>query len=187
MATATKKAPAKKKGAKKKASSGGQARRPQAAARAGQGHAIINNILVPVDLGEESSWRQVLPIAVDYARSAGAKLHLMTVIPEIDFSLPAVRLPKNFNETRLREADKQLAAFIVERVPSELGASHSVRDGSIYREILAAAEQINADLIIMASHRPSLRSYLLGVNAARVVRHAKCSVYVIRERQPARG
>ena len=39
----------------------------------------------------------------------------------------------------------------------------------------------NIDLIIMASHRPELQDYLLGPNAARVVRHANCSVLVVRD------
>ena len=36
------------------------------------------------------------------------------------------------------------------------------------------------DLIIVASHRPGLQDYFLGSTAAKVVRHAKCSVLVIR-------
>jgi nucleotide-binding universal stress UspA family protein len=33
----------------------------------------------------------------------------------------------------------------------------------------------------MGSHRPELSDYLLGPNAGKVVRHAKCSVMVVRE------
>jgi nucleotide-binding universal stress UspA family protein len=36
-------------------------------------------------------------------------------------------------------------------------------------------------VIVLASHRPELKDYLLGPNAARVVRHAKCSVLVVRD------
>ena len=43
------------------------------------------------------------------------------------------------------------------------------------------ADETNADLIVMASHRPELKDFLLGPNAARVVRHANCSVLVVRE------
>ena len=56
-----------------------------------------------------------------------------------------------------------------------------MRNGTIYDEILAVADEIGADLIVMASHRPALRDYLLGPNAARVVRHAKQSVLVVRD------
>jgi nucleotide-binding universal stress UspA family protein len=57
---------------------------------------------------------------------------------------------------------------------------HIVGHGTIYREILVRAERTKCDLIVMASHRPELQDYLLGPNAARVVRHAKCSVMVVR-------
>jgi len=33
---------------------------------------------------------------------------------------------------------------------------------------------------VLASHRPDLKDYLLGPNAARVVRHADRSVFVVR-------
>ena len=52
---------------------------------------------------------------------------------------------------------------------------------SIYAEILAVAEEAEADLIVVGSHRPAMKDYLLGTNAARVVRHARCSVLVARE------
>ncbi|MCP3868497.1 MAG: universal stress protein [Gammaproteobacteria bacterium] len=51
---------------------------------------------------------------------------------------------------------------------------------SIYSDILADAERSGADLIVIASHQPELSDYLLGSNAAKVVRHAKCDVYVVR-------
>ncbi|WP_179655998.1 universal stress protein, partial [Salmonella enterica] len=37
-----------------------------------------------------------------------------------------------------------------------------------------------ADMVIIASHRPDITTYLLGSNAAAVVRHAECSVLVVR-------
>ena len=42
------------------------------------------------------------------------------------------------------------------------------------------AEKINADLIVMPAHRLKLQDYLLGTNTAKVVRHAQCSVLVVR-------
>ncbi len=55
-----------------------------------------------------------------------------------------------------------------------------VKHGSVYKEILALADAIDVDMIVMASHRPEMKEYLLGPNAARVVRHAKQSVTIIR-------
>ena len=50
----------------------------------------------------------------------------------------------------------------------------------VYEAILNIARKTGADLIVVAAHRPELKDYLLGPNAARVVRHANCSVLVVR-------
>ncbi|HYZ26966.1 MAG TPA: universal stress protein [Geminicoccaceae bacterium] len=44
-----------------------------------------------------------------------------------------------------------------------------------------AARTVPAGLIVMGSHHPELKDYLLGPNAAKVMRHADCSVTVVRE------
>ena len=56
----------------------------------------------------------------------------------------------------------------------------TVRQGGIYHEVLEEAKTIGADLIVMSSHRPAMRTYFLGSNAGHVVRYAKCSVLVVR-------
>ncbi|WP_447854825.1 universal stress protein, partial [Enterobacter ludwigii] len=62
----------------------------------------------------------------------------------------------------------------------ELKVQVHVVSGSPKDQILRLAETIEADLIIIASHRPDISTYLLGSNAAAVVRHAKCPVLVVR-------
>jgi universal stress protein F len=64
-------------------------------------------------------------------------------------------------------------------IPEDRATTHAVM-GSPKEQILKLADIINADLIVIGSHRPSTRTYLLGSNAAAVVRHAKCSVLVVR-------
>ena len=53
-------------------------------------------------------------------------------------------------------------------------------EGHSGRTILDWADANDVDCIIITSHRPGLQDYFLGSTAARVVRHAKCSVHVIR-------
>jgi nucleotide-binding universal stress UspA family protein len=65
-------------------------------------------------------------------------------------------------------------------VSSNIGASCHVAQGTVYEEILATARDVRADFIVMASHRPELTDYLLGPNAARMVRHSEVSVVVVR-------
>ena len=54
------------------------------------------------------------------------------------------------------------------------------RRGSVYEQVLKVAEELAVDQIVIGAHRPGLSDYLLGPNTARVVRHATCSVNVIR-------
>ena len=49
-----------------------------------------------------------------------------------------------------------------------------------YDEVIATAKSLGAELIIVGSHKPDVSDYLLGSNAARIVRHADCSVLVVR-------
>ena len=53
--------------------------------------------------------------------------------------------------------------------------------GGIYHELLQEASEWDADLIVVGSHRPVMSDYLLGSNAKTIVRHAQCSVLVVRE------
>ena len=55
-----------------------------------------------------------------------------------------------------------------------------VRLGSVYNEVLEEADGTGTDLIVVGSHRPTMATYLLGSNAAAIVRHATCSVLVVR-------
>lgn len=142
---------------------------------------MFKNILIPVDLGQESSWKKALPLAIKFAKGNGAELHVFTAIP--DFGMPMVGsfFPKDFAKTALADAQTALAEFVKKHISSDITVHSSVKHGTIYKEILHAADHANADLIILASHRPETKDYLLGPNAARVVRHASQSVFVVRE------
>ena len=54
------------------------------------------------------------------------------------------------------------------------------KGGAVYHQIMDTADEIGSDLIMVSAHRPELRDYLLGPNAAKVVRHSKTSVLVMR-------
>lgn len=139
---------------------------------------MYKEILLSVDLEDDNSWRKALPTAVEYAKAFGSRIHVVTVVPE--FGLVRQFFPDNY-ENQLKDSVRaKLHEFTAEKIPGEIVCRHIIAHGTIYEEINKAAEQINADLIIMASHRPELGDYLLGPNAARVVRHSKRSVLVVR-------
>lgn len=139
---------------------------------------MYKEILLSVDLEDDNSWRKALPTAVEYAKSFGSRLHVISVVPE--FGLVRQFFPNDY-ENQLKESVKaKLREFTTDRIPGDIPVRHIIAHGTIYEEINKAAEQVNADLVIMASHRPELGDYLLGPNAARVVRHSKRSVLVVR-------
>lgn len=142
---------------------------------------MFKDVLIPVDLNADASWRKALPVAIELCRTFGARLHVMTVLPDFGLSMVSQFFPQGYEEKMTEEANKRLHALCREHVPSDLKLQHIVCDGIIYEEILQTARQIKADLIVMASHRPELADYLLGPNAARVTRHADCSVMVVRD------
>jgi len=138
----------------------------------------FEKILVPIDLGQESSWKEALPVAIDQAQHADGELHIVTVVPEEPPQL--AWLPDDYSAKMIAHAESKLQELVKSKIPEGMEATHHVRQGSIYSEIVSLANDMEMDLIVMASHRPELKDFLLGPNAAKVVRHAKCPVLVIR-------
>ena len=78
------------------------------------------------------------------------------------------------------EIQKSAEAAIRDRVGEQADAEVVVLSGHPGGTITEFAEEVGADCIIVGSHKPELQDYLLGSTAARVVRHAPCSVHVLR-------
>jgi nucleotide-binding universal stress UspA family protein len=143
---------------------------------------MYKNIIVAIDLNDETSWRRPLVAAAELARKFGAQLHVVTVIREVEAILQAKSSPLAYDMIA-EDLDNQLARLIREVDASDLHPHIIVAHGtSIYAEILEAAEEAEAGLIVVGAHRPAMKDYLLGTNASRVMRHARCSVLVARER-----
>lgn len=136
---------------------------------------MYNKILIPVDIGSPEKTRHSL----EAARQVGSKnatLHLLSVVEDIP-AFVAAELPSGTIENSrklLAEKLKEQAAQIEGNVETE------VRSGTVYRAILSAAEEWGADIIVIGSHKPGAQDFLLGSTAAKVVRHAKSPVLVVR-------
>ncbi len=141
---------------------------------------MFKNLLVAVDLEHDTHVDALLRIASDMATAQGAKMHLLHVIP----SAPAVVsqfLPESYETMASEKVEQDLTALAAKVDLAEGTATISVRFGNVYQEILAYADKIGADLIIVASHKPNVGDYLLGTTASRIVRHAPCSALVVRQ------
>jgi len=139
------------------------------------------NYMLALDLGESSgSNKHAIELAENLAKNDGATLHVMTVIPTFSMAIVGTYFPDGFEEKNYELARKELKSQIEDDAKNPEAIRRHVVMGSIYDEILKTADRLDCSLIIMEAHRPDLKDYLLGPNAARVVRHAKQSVYVIR-------
>jgi len=142
---------------------------------------MYKKIFVPIDINQESSWKLALPQALEYAKRDGAKLYLFTAVPDFGLSIAGSFFPKDYAEKAMQHAEYELKALARNHVPSDVNCTCYVKHGTIYKQITQAANELGADLIVLTSHRPEAKDYLLGPNAARVVRHAAQSVFVVRE------
>jgi nucleotide-binding universal stress UspA family protein len=116
------------------------------------------------------------------AGQSGATIRLITVLPMTPVIL-AEYVPPDFEVQQRKASEEALAALAKDTGLEPPRISATVRQGGIYQEILEEANSINADLIVMTSHRPqrhAVRTYFLGSNAGHVVRYARCSVFVVR-------
>jgi nucleotide-binding universal stress UspA family protein len=139
---------------------------------------MYSRIMVPLDLSESSLDKAALDTAVDLARREASTLRLIHVMP-LTPALLADYVPLDFDVQQIASVKQEL-----EVIASDTGLGGRVavvvRQGGVYHEILEEVKRAQIDLIIMSSHRPDMRDYLIGSNAGRVVRHATCSVLVVR-------
>jgi nucleotide-binding universal stress UspA family protein len=140
---------------------------------------MFKKLLVPVDLGDEAMAKASLDAAKALAEPWGAEVRLLHVRP----ILPSAYLeyvPADFEGIEKKRATEDLAALAGKLGLPAGKASTVVRTGGVYHEVLAEADECKADLIIVSSHWPTLATYLVGSHATNIVRHAHCSVLVVR-------
>lgn len=141
---------------------------------------MADTILAAVDVQNTEIAAKVVAAAARLLGIDGGNLHLVGVIPDPHASYVGPYIPDDMKaqvEAATRSGLEGLAAAVA---MDDASPKLHVRHGTIHTEILDLAGELDADLIVIGSHRPELIDYLLGPNAARVVRHADCSVFVVR-------
>lgn len=135
---------------------------------------MYKSILVPVSFEADRNAQGAMEIAKALCADGGSItcLHVLEQLPKYATEY----LPDGHLEAAKADVVEGLKS-LVEDVPN---ASTMVVDGHSSRTILAHADNNDVDLIIVASHQPGMQDYLLGSTAAKVVRHAKCAVHVLR-------
>lgn len=135
---------------------------------------MYKNILVPVSFDDDRNTKEALAVAKKLVDADGRVflLHVMEQIP----SYAVNYVPDGFHD----EAKSAIVASLNELAGDLPNSRGVVVEGHSGRTILDWADENGSDLIVIASHRPGMADFFLGSTAAQVVRHAKCSVHVVR-------
>ena len=143
---------------------------------------MTKSVLCAVDISNGDLDAHVLTRAAELADLDGAGLDVVTVLPDFGESWVSGFFQPGFHDKAVEEAHTQLVDLCTRTLGEARNAKirHVVATGTAYQEILHTAKEAGSDLIIIGAHKPDLKDYLLGPNAARVVRHSNVSVYVVR-------
>ncbi|HEX6810841.1 MAG TPA: universal stress protein [Planctomycetota bacterium] len=141
----------------------------------------IRRIVCPTDFSPTAG--HALEYAAEMARSFGAELVLLHVVPEMNYPLRSFGMA--WSLPHLHEELHKHAADEIEKVRKTIGTGVDVRtelrDGEAHAQVLACAKAQNADLIVMGTQgHTGLKHALLGSTAERVVRLAECPVLTVR-------
>lgn len=148
---------------------------------------MISKILVPIDFSDYS--KNALRYAVDFSKKFSAKLFLIYVVePAIypaDFSMGQVAIPA-MNLDMQDRAKEELDKLSQKEIGEEVVVETIIKNGNPFVEISETASEIDADLIIIATHgHTGVEHLLFGSTAEKVVRKAPCPVLSLRE--PIKG
>jgi nucleotide-binding universal stress UspA family protein len=144
------------------------------------GTMMYSKILVPIDTSYETDYWLKAPLreAWELAEKPDGTIHVMSVIPR---NLLEGYYPDLYSEEVAAETKKKLDEIVEKHCPAGANVVTSLEEGGICPEILRVARELSVDVIVMASHGPLIKDYILGSNAAHVALHAPCSVFVVRE------
>lgn len=145
---------------------------------------MLKRILVPLDFSVPS--KNALRYALPLAGRFNATLCLLHVLEPSSFVNDLRNSPLVVSDaTVANRLHHKLVMLARQEVDPLIHVVPQVRVGKAFQEIVTAAKQLNADLIVIATHgHTGLKRVMLGSTAERVVRHAPCPVLVVREREP---
>ena len=142
--------------------------------------ARYQTILVTTDFSEAAL--KGVESARELSSALGAKLHVVYVA---DLPLPSLTFSSEFHrheiqQEHLKSAERELAVYRQEHLAG-LDVQTHLREGHAAEEIVACAEEVGADLVVIATHGyGSVAKLLFGSTALRVLHKSPCPVVAVR-------
>lgn len=143
---------------------------------------MTGSVLCAVDVSNGDDDVKTLQTAARLAALDNAQLDVVAVLPDYGISQVGSFFSKDHHDEMVVKARADLNSLVTRALDSDQNNKvwHVVATGRAYEEVLKLADKSKATLIVVGSRKADLTDYLLGPNAARIVRHATCSVYVVR-------
>ena len=146
---------------------------------------MFRKILLPIDVVEPEIAKEAIEAATALAKAFDSQLRLIHVTSPVVVASPMAVIPQAvYDELGVYEkSELQRLAAPIDLPKATI--STVVRIGAVHPELLSEAEDWGADLIVVGAHKRSMATYLLGSSAAAIVRHATCTVMVVRSGKKA--
>jgi universal stress protein A len=139
-------------------------------------------IAVPTDFSDHSL--RALSYALGLAEKYDADVKILFV------NEPALQVSdmawvgvdeRSLKDEHVKEARANLDQIVREQISPDMPVEAVIRSGDAVDEIIAYADEVNADLIVMATHgRTGLSHILMGSTAEQVIRRASCPVLTLK-------
>lgn len=131
---------------------------------------MFKRIMVPVDMAHQGEMTRAIECATKMGAEDGAEIIFVSVTSSAPTS--TAHNPAEF-ETKLAAFAKTFGAkghVVISHDPSS----------DLEDKLLGAVSETQADLVVMASHKPTFTDWLWPSNGGSIARHADCSVMLVR-------
>ena len=138
---------------------------------------MFKHIMVPVDLAEKETLKKAVRVAADLAKHYDARLTLVSVSGGLQGKVSHSN--KEYGRLLSLYSDEIAMANSI-KVDN---VNYSVPDPSVEvdQKLIHAIEELDVDLVVMASHQPNWVEYIINSHGGKLASHARISVFVVRE------
>lgn len=137
---------------------------------------MFSKIMVPVDLRHTSRLDKALTIAANLARADNARVTYVGVTSPEPGALG--HNPREYDERLQRFAAAQGELHGIDARGHMIEAGDPAVD--LDKKLTGAARELDADLVVMATHLPKVTDYIWSSHGGFLASHAKASVFLVR-------
>ncbi|MCS3490652.1 universal stress protein [Enterobacter sp. SLBN-59] len=142
---------------------------------------MTKKILIPVDINNELLVKKLIKFVAYEEMNEDVEFHFVTVVPYFSqYDELSGSWSKQSKRYKHNKAEKKLREIVEIFSLPEDKCNYHIKEGKPKDEILACIKSLNVDLAMIPSSFPDISTYFFGSTALAVVRHAKCTVFVVR-------